>query len=151
MNQGPGKERRSRRRSWENEKLGLEMKVGALEGAAHLRRGTLPPSTGHIPELWSGLPVSPVNPQPHPTKSPTIPNSGSVAGREGAGAEAQEQHSGKHSGSSFACSSRVSPGLPAISQPPPQIDEANKLWAQSEREPRSEQGMSRKAFWRQRT
>ena len=44
------------------------MKVGALEGAAHLRRGTLLPSTGHIPELWSGLQVSPVNPQPHPRR-----------------------------------------------------------------------------------
>lgn len=89
--------------------------------------------------------------KPDLTKSPSIPNSGGVAGREGAGAEAQEQHSGKHSGGSFACSSSVSSGLPAVSQPPPQIDEANKLWAQSEHEPRSEQGMARKAFWRQRT
>ena len=30
LNQSPGKERRSRRCSWENEKLGLEMKVGVF-------------------------------------------------------------------------------------------------------------------------
>ena len=104
------------------------MKVGALEGVGHLRRGTLLPSAGHIPELWSGLLVSLLSQVPSESpapaqemleskihqvrkpdlnKSPTsMPNSVGVcqAARE-QGQKPRSGTQGKHPGSSCTCSS----------------------------------------------
>lgn len=72
---------------------------------------------------------------------------GGVPGSEGAGAEAQERHSGQTPREQFFLFLlQRSSGFPPVTQPPPQINEDSEVWVQSEGEPRSEQGVSREGF-----
>ena len=91
--------------------------------------------------------------KPDLNKSPTsIPNSVEVCQAEREPRQKPRSNSQANTpGAVLLVPSAALSGFPAVSQPPPQINEANKVWVQSEGEPRSEQGMSRRAFWRQST